>query len=201
MKETVSDWGWPDELPYYYFPGSEGKSHRVNVYTRYPQVRLELDGKKIDQKDVSQDNLTASFEIIYQPGTLKAIGINNGKDVDSVVLQTPGTATKLKLTTDRRSIKNNRNDLAYVTVEIVDAQGRLVPLDAVSLQFFLEGNGEIIATASASPNDMQSFQKPEHRSFRGKCLVVVRPKGKGGKIILTAKADGLSDAQVIIEAK
>lgn len=201
MKETVSDWGWPDELPYYYFPGDEGKLHRVNVYTRYPQVRLELNGKKIDQKDVSQDNLTASFEITYQPGILKAIGINNGKDVDSVVLQTPGTATKLKLATDRSSIKNSRNDLAYVTVEIVDAQGRLVPVDAISLQFSIEGNGEIIATASASPNEMQSFQKPEHRSFRGKCLVVVRPKGRGGKIILTAKADGLREAQVIIEAK
>jgi len=127
--------------------------------------------------------------------------LRNNKAVDSVVLQTPGKAAKIMLTADRRQIKNSRNDLAYVTVEIVDANGRLVPGDPVALQFSMEGNGEIIATASASPNDMQSFQKPEHRTFRGKCLVIVRPKGNGGKIIIKAKGEGLSGGQVVIEAK
>jgi beta-galactosidase len=201
MKETVSDWGWPDELPYYYFPRTEAKSVRVNVYTRYPQVRLELNGKKIGQKVVSSDNLTATFEINYDPGTLKAIAVSNGKDVDSVVLQTPGKATKIRLTTDRSQIKNSRNDLAYVTAEIVDANGRLVPDSWVSLQFSIEGNGEIMATASASPNDMQSFQKSEHRTFRGRCLVIVRPKGGVGKTILKAKGDGLADGQEVIEIR
>jgi beta-galactosidase len=171
------------------------------VYTRYPQVRLELNGKKIGQKVVSSDNLTATFEINYDPGTLKAIAVSNGKDVDSVVLQTPGKATKIRLTTDRSQIKNSRNDLAYVTAEIVDANGRLVPDSWVSLQFSIEGNGEIMATASASPNDMQSFQKSEHRTFRGRCLVIVRPKGGVGKTILKAKGDGLADGQEVIEIR
>ena len=201
MNELVSDWGWPDELPYFYFPGSEGKLFHVNVYTRYPKVRLELNGNTIDEKDVSPDNLTATFEINYQPGTLKAIALNNGKDVDSVVLKTPGKPAKILLAADRNRIKNSRNDLAYVTVEIVDANGRLVPGASIPLQFSIEGNGEIAATASASPNDMRSFQKPEHTTFRGKCLVIVRPKGNGGKIILKAKGDGLSERQVVIEAK
>ena len=201
MKETVSDWGWPDELPYFYFPGSEGKLHRVNVYTRYPEVRLELNGKKVDQKNVSPDNLTATFEISYQPGTLKAIAVNNGKDIDSIVLRTPGKAAKIRLTADRSRIKNSRNDLSYVTVEIVDANGELVPADSVPLKFSITDNGEIAATASANPNDMQSFQKPEHRTFRGKCLVIVRPKGKSGEIILKANGDRLMEGQIIIETK
>lgn len=201
MKESVSDWGWPDEIPYYYFPGSEGKLLNVNVYSRYPQVRLELNGKTLDQKDVSPDNLTAAFEINYQPGTLKAIAVNSGKDVDSVVLQTPGKTTKIRLTADHSQIKNSRNDLAYVTVEIVDANGRLVPGASIPLQFSIAGNGEIAATASANPTDMQSFQRPEHRTFRGKCLVIVRPKGNGGKITLKAKGEGLTEGQIMIEAK
>jgi beta-galactosidase len=201
MKESVSDWGWPDELPYYYFPGSEGKLLRVNVYTRYPQVRLELNGKTIDQKDVSPDNLTATFEINYQPGTLKTIAVSNGKDVDSVILQTPGKAAKIRLTADRSQIKNSRNDLVFISVKIVDANGRLVPGAAIPLQFSVTGNGEIAATASASPTEMQSFQKPEHTTFRGECLVIVRPKGKGGKIIVKAKGGGLREDQVVINAK
>jgi len=76
-----------------------------------------------------------------------------------------------------------------------------VPGASIPLQFSIAGNGEIAATASASPNDMQSFQKPEHRTFRGKCLVIVRPKGKVGKIILQAKGGGLAEGQIVIEAK
>jgi beta-galactosidase len=159
-------------------------------------------GKIIGEQNVSpQTKLTATFTINYQPGTLKAIGLRNNKAVDSVVLQTPGKTAKIRLTADRNQIKNSRNDLAYVTAEIVDADGRLVPGASIPLQFSIEGNGEITATASASPNDMQSFQKPEHRTFQGKCLVIIRPKGNGGKIILKAKGDGLSDGQVVIEAK
>ena len=200
--EQVSAWGWPDEYAHYTFPGSEGRSMQVHVYTSYDAVRLVQNGKIIGEQNVSpQTKLTATFTINYQPGTLKAIGLRNNKAVDSVVLQTPGKAAKIRLTADRSLIKNSRNDLAYVTVEIVDADGRLVPGASIPLQFSIAGNGEIAATASASPNDMQSFQKPEHRTFRGKCLVIVRPKGKVGKIILQAKGGGLAEGQIVIEAK
>lgn len=201
MVENISDWGWPDEVPYYYFPGSEGKSLKVNVYTRYPLVRLELNGKKIDQKNVSTDNLTASFEINYQPGVLKAIAVNNGIDADSVLLQTPGIATSIRLTPDKRQLKDSRNDLSYVTAEIVDANGRVVPGAPVPLEFFVEGVGEIAATANANPIDMQSFQSSLHRTFRGKCLVIVRPKGGVGQIVLKAKGVGLSDGELRISVK
>jgi beta-galactosidase len=202
MKETVSDWGWPDELPYFHFPGSEGKLLRVNVYTRYPAVRLELNGKIIDQKNVSPDNLTATFEITYQPGILKAISVNkNGNALDSVILETPGKPAAIRLTVDRKKITASRNDLAYVTAEVVDAQGRLVPDAIIPLHFTITGNAEIAATASANPKDMQSFQKPEHRTFRGKCLIIVRPKSNGGKIVLTAKGGGLTGSELIVEAR
>ena len=201
MKETVSDWGWPDELPYFYFPGSEGKVLKVNVYTRYTEVRLELNGKIIEQKNVSMDNLTATFEITYQPGTLKAIALKDGKAIDSVVLVTPGKPFGIRLTADRKKISANHNDLAFITAEVVDEQGRLVPDTNIPVNFTIEGSGEIAATASANPNDMQSFQKPEHKMFRGKCLVIVRPKGAAGKIKLKATSGLLKGGQVMIDTK
>jgi len=200
-KESVSYWGWPDEVPYYHFPGSEGMPITVNVYTRYPEVRLELNGKVIDQKKVSADNLTATFNLDYQPGTLKAVALNNGKAVDAVTLTTAGKPAKIRLSADRDHIKANRNDLSYVTVEVVDKDGRLVPNSVMSLRFVLTGNGEIAATGSADPQDMQSFQKTEHRTFRGKCLVIVRPKGKAGKITLKAQGNGLTGSELVIETR
>ena len=200
-KEAVSYWGWPDEIPYYHFPGQEGKPLEVHVYTRYPRVRLLFNGKTVDEKTVSPENLTATFQINYQPGSLKAIAIDKGKAVDSMELQTAGRPTRIRLIADRSRIKANRNDLAYVAAEILDANGRLVPDAIIPLHFTITGNGEIAATASASPNDMQSFQKPQHRTFRGKCLIIVRPKGKAGKIILKAEGERLKADEVVIETK
>ena len=198
-KEFVSYWGWPDEVPFYRFPGSEGMPLTVNVYTRYPEVHLELDGKVIGQEKVSADDLTAAFKFDYRPGTLKAVAFDNGKAVDSVILTTAGKPVKVRLTADRKQIRASRNDLAYVTAEVVDADGRLVPDSVLPLQFTISGNGEIAATGSANPLDMQSFQNPEHRTFGGKCLIIIRPKGKAGKIRLMAQCNGLTGSDLVIE--
>jgi beta-galactosidase len=201
-KEAVSAWGWPDEVPAYTFPGEEGKTIQVHVYTTYPTVQLQLNGKVIGVQNVSEQmKLTATFNIIYQPGELKAIALQNGMPVDSVVLQTSGRPAQIRLTADRNSIHASRNDLSYVTAEILDESGHLVPDAVLPLDFNLTGAGEIIATANANPSDMESFQRPRHKTFRGKCLIIIRPIGKAGKIVLKANAKGLKTAEVVIVSK
>ena len=201
-KEAVSPWGWPDELPAYTFPGAEGKPLQVHVYTRYDAVRLVLNGKKIGEQNVSQQTkLTATFKVNYQPGELKAIGLKNGKAVDSVVLRTAGKPVGIRFVSDRISIQASRNDLAYVTAEVIDANGRVVPNAEFPLHFSIGGNGEIAATANADPSGMASMQQSQHKTFRGKCLVIVRPKGKSGSITLKAIATGLAPAQIVISTK
>ena len=199
-KEAVSAWGWPDEVPSYTFPGEEGKTMQVHVYTSYPTVRLQLNGKIIGEEDASaQTKLTATFNVVYQPGLLKAIALQNGVPVDSVTLQTAGSAAQIRLTADRQIIHSDRNDLSYVTAEIIDANGHLVPDAATSLNFSIEGAGKIIATANANPADMESFQQPHHKTFRGKCLIIIRPNGKAGTISLKANGKGLKSGEVIIK--
>jgi beta-galactosidase len=201
-KESVSYWGWPNEVPAYTFPGAEGKPLQVHVYTRYDAVRLVLNGKTVAEQNVSpQTKLTATFTINYEPGVLKAIGLQNGKAVDSVVLQTSGKPARIRLIPDRTHIHASRNDLAYVTAEVLDAKGHLVPDAALPLQFSVRGNGEIIATASACPSCLESMQQPRHTTFEGKCLIIVRPKGNAGKITLKAEGEGLQAGEVEITSE
>ena len=199
-KEAVSAWGWPDEVPSYTFPGDEGKTMQVHVYTTYPTVRLQLNGKTIGEENASaQTKLTATFNIVYQPGILKAIALQNGVPVDSVILQTAGRSAQIRLTADRKTIHSDRNDLSYVTVEIVDGNGHLVPDAVIPLDFTIKGAGEIIAAANANPADMESFQQPHHQTFRGKCLIIVRPNGKAGTISLKANGKGLKSNELVIK--
>jgi len=199
-KEAVSYWGWPEERHSYTFPGAEGKPLLVNVYTRYETVRLVLNGKIIGEQNASaQTKLTATFTVNYQPGVLKAIGLKNGKAVDSVELKTAGKPARIRLTADRTRIQATPGNLVYITAEVLDEKGQLVPDASNLLHFNISGGGEIIATGNADPTGMESMQQPKHKTFEGKCLIIVRSK-KAGKIRLNAAGENLQDGSVVIEA-
>lgn len=203
-KEIVSYWGWPEEWQSWNWPGNEGKELEVRVFTKCSEVRLELNGKIVGQKEVNDSTkLIAVFQVPYQPGTLKAIGLENGIEVASRELRTSGPVYRLRLVPDRAVIKANRNDLSYVKIEVTDAQGNLVPNAAIQVKLTVSGQGELAGTGSASPNNMASFTGPEVKTFRGRAMAILRPdKGnKGGRITLKAEAEGLLSDEITVETK
>jgi len=199
--EVVSGWGWPDELPSWTWPGNENQPLQVNVYSRCDTVRLELNGKAIATNHINGGKLTARFEVPYAAGELKAVGLKSGKTVATKILRTAGPAQQVRLTVDRSTIRADRDDLAYVTVEITDASGNPLP-DATNLvRFTLSGPGELAAVGSGAPNVPESFRQPQHTAFHGRCLAILRPLGPTGKLALRAEADGLSAGQISISVK
>jgi beta-galactosidase len=199
-KEFVSYWGWPDEQQSWTWPSNEGKMMDINVYSRFTKVRLLLNGKMIAEKN-TDSLLTAKFQLPFAPGELKAAAIEAGKETASVVLFTAGIPQRLNLKVDRQQIKNSRNDLAYVTVEVLDDKNNVVPYANLPVEFSITGAGEIAAVGNANPSDMASFHKSKCNTYRGRCLMVVRPKGAAGDIILEAKAEGLPPIKTIVTAK
>ncbi|MGV8137475.1 MAG: glycoside hydrolase family 2 TIM barrel-domain containing protein [Mangrovibacterium sp.] len=199
VQEKVSYWGWPDEQQSWTWPGHERQLFEVNVYSRSPVVRLELNGKVIGEQELSEKtNLTAKFKVPYEPGELKAIAVENGTEEGSVSLKTTGQAKKIRLVVDRTDIRADRNDLAYVTVEIVDENGNIVPNSEILVHLIIQGDGELAAAGSANPSCMASFRQPQARTFRGRCLAIVRPVGSPGKILLKAMARGVEPDSVIV---
>ena len=204
MKETVSYWGWPDELPSWNWAGNEGATMEVRVFSKYPLIRLELNDKVIGEQPAGdQTNLIATFKVPYASGILKATAIENGKEVASKILQTTGNPAKIKLTADRSAIKADRNDLSYVTIEITDAQGNIVPDANIPVIFMVSGVGEIAGSGNGSPTDMESFNNPVCKTFHGKALAILRPSmgKKEGTITLKVESDGLETGEINIKVK
>ena len=215
-KQMISLWGWYDEIPCWTWPGFDGKKITVDIYTRCTSVRLELNGKVIDEKKVTANfnedkrtgdynmkfipktQLTAQFEIHYEAGELKAIGLVDGKVVVSKMLKTARAPKKLVLTVDRNKIKADRNDLAYVTVEVADENGNIIPNATIPVNLTIEGDGELAAAGNASPNQMTSFRQPKCNLYQGKAIVILRPSGKAGNITLKAGSSGLTPASVVV---
>ncbi len=202
LTEILSWWAWPNESQSWNWAGHEGKLLQVSVYSRCDAVRLELNGKVIGEKPVSEaTQLTAKIDVPYAPGELRAYGLIDGKVVAETALKTSGAPKKLKLTADRAAIRADRNDLCYVSVEVVDENGQRVPDAEIDVRFSVRGAGELAGQASAVPNEPASFKAPERTTFEGRCLAILRPLGTPGTIKLQAKADGLPDVEIGVSAE
>jgi beta-galactosidase len=199
-SERVSGWGWPDERQSWTWPGTEGKPLDVTVYSSCQSVRLELDGKEIATQPVNH-KMVAKFKVPYQPGELRAVGLTDGKRMATASLRTAGEPKEIRLIADRSAIRADRNDLSYVTIEVVDRRGTVVPTAAIPIHFTVTGAGELAATGSPAPNDPSSFHLPVRKTFEGRCLAILRPKGDAGKITLKAEADGLKAATIALKTR
>jgi beta-galactosidase len=197
--ETLASWGWVDELRSWTWPGVVGKPLNVRVYTSGDEVKLLLNGEEVGSKLVPESaKLIAEFPVPYAEGELRAIAFKDGKEIASQTLKTVGMPARLHLSTDRQAILASRNDLAFVTVEILDAAGTPFPDGVRTIDFQIEGVGELAAAGSANPKDVTSFRQPTCRTFRGKCVAILRPTGHEGTITLRATSAGLQPATVAV---
>jgi beta-galactosidase len=141
------------------------------------------------------------FEVPYQPGELRAVGLKGGRIVSTKTLRSAGPAARIRLVADRETLRADRNDLSYVAVEITDAEGNLLPDAALPVRFSVSGEGELAAVGSGSPNKPESFRGPLRTTWHGRALAILRPKGGAGNIKLRVEADGLTTGEILIQTK
>jgi len=198
VKETM--WSvWPT-WESWTWPGHEGKPIEVEIYSLYPSVSLYLNGKLVatGATGYGQEH-KAVLRIPYEPGTLCVKALDqSGQPVDSCVLETAGAPAALRLTADRTGMPADGQALTFVTVEIVDAQGRLCPEAALPLRFSAEGPARLIATGSADLKDRAAYVRPERTSWKGRAIAVLRASQRAGATVLRVEADGLPAASVTI---
>ncbi len=199
-KHEIHLWGWAIEQLSWNWDGMEGKKMNVNVYSRSQKVRLYLNNKLLEEKEIDKKKLKASFEVNYAPGVLKAVNVSDdGKETSSAILKTTGKPAAIKLIADRSKINASKNDLAYINIHIVDKDGNLVPNAEVNLNIKASGSGDIRASGNAAYDDMESFNSKTPKTFRGKAIAIVQPNGKKGPITLSVTSKGLKEASITIE--
>lgn len=199
-ESRLSYWGWHDELNSWNWEGHEGESIQVKVYSSYPEVKLELNGQEIGRVQIdSADKFTALFELPYAPGELKATGISEGNDIESVLLQTTGPAGQLLLDAEKDVISADNNALAFIRIMAADRDGLVVPDDDSELRVKVKGPAVLLAAGNASPLHEGSFTDSTFSLFRGKGLVIVRSTGEPGIIEVEVSSESMEAERITIK--
>ncbi|MFA6174314.1 MAG: sugar-binding domain-containing protein, partial [Kiritimatiellales bacterium] len=190
-------WSWPKEYPYWGWDGLEGKPMEVKVVSRAPEMRLKLNGKVVGTGTTSKDSISNVFKVPYEPGELVAEGLKDGQVICSKTLTTPGKPVALRLTSDRSPITANRTDLAFVSVETVDANGRPVMAGRHKVRYTVDGAGTLEACGSGLHTDVYGFRNPGNgTTWRGRSMAILRPSGTPGEIRLTVESDDFPPVQL-----
>jgi len=148
----------------------------------------------------AQKNKT-TFEVAYQPDIIEIAGYSSGKETCRTSLKTTGAPVALRLTVDRAEIHREFGDLAYVTVEVLDQDGRQVKWADPKVSLEVTGAGELLAIGTANPMSEELYVGDNRKAWNGRLMAVVRSSGQAGEIMLTASADGLTAAEIRLNAK
>jgi beta-galactosidase len=201
MESRISYWGWYDELKSWNWSGHEGKAIQVKVYSSCPEVKLELNGEEVGRVRIdSADKFTALFKVLYAPGELKATGIRDGNEIESLLLQTSGSASQLILEEEGDVISAEKNALAFINVQARDQEGLLVPDVEPELSVKLSGPAVLQAAGNAGPLHQGSFTDNTFQLFRGKGMIILRSTGEPGTITVEVSSEGLIPGSVSITA-
>lgn len=201
-RQSWSKWHWNDAVANWNWKGYEGKLMDVNIYSSCNQTELFLNNKSLGKKNTDRSTkYTATWQVPYEPGILRVVGYEGSKQIAEAELMTAEEPKQIKLYADRNIIKSDGQDLSYITVELIDDEGKLNPLAENQVSFEVEGPGTIAGTGNANPVSLESFQSLRHQAWQGKCMVIIKSDTIPGKIILRATSSGMKAASMEIESK
>nr|WP_314465410.1 glycoside hydrolase family 2 TIM barrel-domain containing protein [uncultured Clostridium sp.] len=191
-KSLISQWGWPECDNSWTWPGFQGKPVQVEVYSAGEEVELILNGKSIGRQPAGKENrYTADFHISYEPGILEAVSYVSGKKRSSSVLKTAGEPAGICVTLDKKELVSDGQSLCFAVVEIIDADGNLVPTAQLETTAKVEGAATLAAFGTGNPKSTENYTKGVFTSYKGRLLAIVRSGMNSGTAILTISIQGL----------
>ena len=180
-------------LPHWTWKDRKGEVTPVYCYTNYPTAELFVNGKSQGRisKDINSkdDRYRLKWNhVIYQPGEIKVVVYDkDGQKMGEKSIRTAGKAAKLELSSDRKSISADGDDMVFITVRVKDKDGNLCPDADNELQFNVSGAGVYQAACNGDATSLEPFTQPQMKTFHGELVVVVRSTKQAGDMKISIK--------------
>lgn len=206
-------------LPHWTWPGREGQTTPVFVYTSWPSAELFVNGKsqgvrsKVTDAPPTDGSQRAGVEgryrlmwndVVYEPGTVEVVAYDDGgREAARERMTTAGAPARVSasLTWPSGAISADGRDLAFIEVSVVDADGVPVPAADNLIKVKVRGRGaRFRAVANGDPACLEPFQEPQMHLFSGRLTVVAESTGRRGPATVILKSKGLKKTKIRIEA-
>jgi beta-galactosidase len=206
-------------LPHWNWAGHEGQAVPVMVYTNGDEAELFVNGRSLGRQQrgaspvelpvgrrVNPDGKFLSsyrllWQVPYEGGALRAEAYTAGKLVASTEVHTAGAPARLRVSTDRTTLRADEQDLAFLSVRVEDKDGNLCPFADNLVRFRAEGAGHIAGVDNGNPATVEPFQANQRLAFGGLCEVLVRPnRDERGPIRVESTSEGLEPAETDLTA-
>jgi beta-galactosidase len=148
----------------------------------------------------SSGKLHLTWDVPFAPGQLVAVAMQDGVEVARDELDTAGPAYTLRLTPDKTVISADGKSLSYITVDVVDSNGVMLPSGNNLINISISGSGTLVGLDNGRQEDAEGYKLPSHTAFNGKLLAIVQSTGTPGLITFTATSSGLLPATITLEA-
>lgn len=194
-------------LPHWNWKGREGQITPVFVYTSYPKAELFINGKSQGIREKNDSTLQNRYRLMwnetrYEPGEVKVVAYDTtGNKAAEKIMRTAGKPHHIILTSNSETLNADGDDLAYITVQIADKDGNIIPTDSRRVKYTVSGSGTFEATANGDPTSLMPFQNPEMDLFSGASTAIVRSSKESGDLTFTATAKGVKPATITIKVK
>jgi beta-galactosidase len=207
-------------FPHWNWKGLEGQIIPILCFTNCDTVELFLNGKSFGVKGYafprlgmeksygnypssamlprSTADLHLSWDVPYESGALKAVGMKNGQLASTVEVFTAGDPAAVAISVDRDRIVADRRDVSHFTTEIVDDAGRTVPTADDEITFGVEGPGRLIGLDNGDPKSHESYKAKSRKAFNGRCLAIVQSAADPGEVRITASSQRLKSGSCSI---
>lgn len=200
-------------LPHWNWKGREGEVTPVYCYTDGVEGELFVNGKSLGRvrKDKSSrlDRYRLRWNNVqYEPGEIRVVTYNQyGDKVGEDVRRTAGEPAQLNMVAECPDnentgiacmvegcevehgihLKADGNDLAFITVSLLDQDGNECPLAGDELTFEVSGAGIFKAACNGDATSLEPFTLPQMKLFCGKLVVIVQSKKQKGDITIKVK--------------
>jgi len=215
-------------FPHWNWQGKGGRPISVWVHGNCEEVELFLNDQSLGKHPMPR-NSHLEWKVDYAPGTLLARGFTGGKLIAESRRETTGAPAAIKLTSDRPAINADGEDVALITVAVLDSKNRIVPVADNEITFELTGHGKVIGVGNGDPSSHEADKPPSQlydshgalmfggvseagtitnatqilamrRCLNGLAQVIVQAQKQPGDIVLTAHSPGLQSATLNITA-
>ncbi|MBN2165920.1 MAG: DUF4982 domain-containing protein [Marinilabiliaceae bacterium] len=196
---------WTNKPVLHLFPHWNWKEGQIidvwAYYNNADEVELFVNGESKGVKTKNDSIFHVMWRVIYHPGSVKAVSRKGGKIVLVKEIFTAADASKISLSSNKFEMMKDGKDMAFVTVDVIDDKGSLVPNADNMIHFEVIGGGFIAGVDNGYQASMEPFKTNYRKAFHGKCMVMIQSNGKAEDIVMKATSNSLQSSEIKIKTK